>query len=386
MDNINIPVVYYHSIGPKNKNWVQNHLTLEIPYFEDQLKMISRNFQTITLKEFWEARNGLRKIPKNALVITLDDGYLDNWVWAFPYLKKYNLKATLFASSEFVDKKTKIRPIADPDKPVEKQIDKLENWGFLSWEEMREMEKSGLFDIQSHTMTHTKYFISDNLTGFIRPGADILYPVGNEFPEEKPYYIANKSFEQLLPYGYPLFESASAIIAKRVWINKDFIDEVIHELKDFDWKANNDFLQPFEKTEPIYLSYKEQDKLIVKRESDIEYRKRIAKEIIESKAVLEKQLNKKIEFLCWPHGDNNLFAHETAINADYLATTLGKYTGSFSFKDRIDARIGTSPLKNDVSLTTKRVLFNIRVYRKQFPFYQFKQAYYFFKSFQNKTH
>ena len=368
MSNINIPVIYYHSVGPKNKDWVRNHLTLKIPYFEDQLKIISRRFRTITLKEFWEARNGLREVPKNALIITFDDGYLDNWVWALPYLKKYNLKATLFVSPEFVDLNAGVRPVADPDKPVEEQIEKLKNWGFLSWDEMREMEKSDLIDIQSHTMTHTKYFISDNLTGFTRPGADLLYPVGNEFPEKKPYYIANNSFEKLLPYGYPLFESASAIIAKRIWINNEFIKEVVQTFKDFDWQSYTGFHQLFEKIKPIYLFYKDQDTLIIKRESDAEFKQRVVKEIIDSKTILEKQLDKKIEFLCWPHGDNDLFAHETAIEAGYLATTLGKYTGPYSLKDRIDARIGTSAFHNNVFLTTRRLLFNIRVYKKQLPF------------------
>ncbi len=385
MNNIKIPVIYYHSVGPKNKEWVRNFLTLEIPFFEAQLKIIGQKFSVITLKEYWEARNGLKEIPKNALVITLDDGYLDNWVWAFPFLKKYNLKATLFASPEFVDKKAKIRPVADPDIPVEKQIDGLENWGFLSWDEMREMEKSGLIDIQSHTMTHSKYFVSEKLTGFTKPGGDLLYPVGNLFPETKPYYIANESFEQLLPYGYPLFDSASAIIARRVWINQSFIDEVIQTLKDFDWKCYTGFRQVFEIIEPIYKAYKAKNDLIVKKETETEFKRRAVKEIVDSKTILEKELNKKIEFLCWPHGDNNLFAHQTAIEAGYLATTLGKYNGSFSVQDRIDERIGTNTYRNNVYLTTKRLMFNIQVYKKQFPYYHFKQLYYLFKSFKTKS-
>ncbi len=386
MSNINnIPVIYYHSVGPKNKEWVNFFLTLSIPYFEDQLKMISRNFEIITLKEFWEARNGLREVPKNALVITFDDGYLDNWVWAFPYLKKYNLKATLFVSPDFVDKKATVRPVAYPDKPVEEQINDLENWGFLSWDELREMEKSGLIDVQSHTMTHTKYFISDRLTGFIRPGTDVLYPVGNVFPEERPYYITNKNFEKLLPSGYPLFESASAVIAKRGWINENFNEQVINALEGFDLNTENAFQKAFEIIKPIYRSYKEKGNLITKQESDVEYQQRVVKEIVDSKKILEEQLNKKIEFLCWPHGDNNLFAHETAIKAGYLATTLGKFTGSYSVRDRIDARIGTGVLRNNVFLTTKRILFNIKVYKKQFPSYKIKQMYYFLKSAKSKN-
>ena len=131
---------------------------------------------------------------------------------------------------------------------------------------------------------------------------------------------------------------------------------------------------------PIYEAYKAKGDLITKKETETEFKQRVVKEIVDSKAIIEKELNKKVEFLCWPHGDNNLFAHETAIKTGYLATTLGKFQGPFSVKDRIDARIGTDAYRNNVALTTKRVLFNIRVYKKQFPQYHFKKLYYFFKN------
>lgn len=380
MKEVRIPGVYYHSVGIKKPDWVRKSLTLEIEYFERQVKYFSKHFTTIFLKDYWEARNGLKKLPENALLISFDDGFLDNYVWAFPYLKKYNLKATIFVNPEFVDQTQELRPMANPDMPPAKQAGDLQNWGYLNWPEMREMEKSGLIDIQSHTLTHTKYFVSDKLVGFNRPGADALYPIGNIFPEEKPYHITNKAFGQLLPYGYPFFEEASAIIAKRVWINEEFNKEVIEKLKNHRWNGKESVQKALELVEPVRRAYAEKDKLIIKRETDAEFENRILNEINGSKKIIEKELNKKVEFICWPHGDTSMFAHKTAIEAGCLATTLGKQTGENSIKDRIDVRIPTGAYRNSPFLSLHRMLLNVRYYRKQFPYYQIKKAYFKLKS------
>lgn len=376
MNKVRIPVIYYHSIGPKIQNWVRHHLTLELKYFEDQLKRVSKEFTAISLKDYWEAKNGIKKVPQNAIVLTIDDGYLDNWVWAFPYLKKYNLKATIFVSPEFVDTKSKIRPIADIEKPIDDQIERLKESGYLSWEEMIEMEESGLVDIQSHTMSHTKYFISDKLKSFNHPGADVLYPVGNHFADRKPYYITDEQFDQQLPYGYPFFEESSAVIARRVWINEDFNKECIALLSDHNWARKDSIQRAKQKVAGIYKNYRDKNNLIVRKETNSEYEQRVAYEIVDSKKIIEEKLNKKVAFLCWPHGDNNLYAHQTAMNAGYLATTLGKYQGEYNDKERIDARIGTDALRNNIFLTTNRMLFNVNVYRQKFPYRQIKSLYY----------
>ena len=217
-----IPILYYHSIGIKNLGWGKNFLTMELPFFENQLRYFSKNYTTLFLKDYWDIRNHSIAAPENPLVITFDDGYLDNWIWGFPLLKKYGLKATIFVNPDFVNQKPDIRPNLEDVWEGNASDEDIRQWGFLSWAEMLEMESSGVIDIQSHTMTHTKYPISDNLIGFHHSGADSLYEIANHFPQKKPYYIENQEFENLLPYGYPIFESASAIIAKTISISDEF--------------------------------------------------------------------------------------------------------------------------------------------------------------------
>ena len=360
-----IPVICYHSVGFKYPSWVNNFLTMELSYFESQLKYFARHYQTIFLREQWDIRNGSLAGVKNPLVITFDDGYLDNWIWGFPLLKKYGLKATIFVSPEFVDQKAEVRPnLEDVWNGIVNEKN-IKQWGFLSWEEMRVMEASGLIDVQSHTMTHTKYPVSDNLVGFHHPGGDSVYEIGNHFPERKPYYIEDGEFETLLPYGYPFFEAKSSVVAKRVCISDKFVQDCVRGLKAFDFNAYS-----FEKTLkvilPIYNKYKERREVIKEHEKENAYLTRIKHEIIKSKEILEENLDKKIEFLCWPHGDNNNLTQSIAMDAGFLATSVGKSHANPQDIDRFD-RLGAPTVHNSYVLSKLKLQYKIGSYLNRFP-------------------
>ncbi len=374
--NIPIPIIYYHSVAlKKNYQWVRNYLTLELKYFEDQIKFLKRNnFHSIFLEDYHLYRKGIKMLPKNSVCITFDDGYLDNWIYAFPMLKKYNLKATIFVCPEFVDKKNGVRNNLENYWNGKAAIDEINNWGFLSWEEMRLMEKSGLIDIQSHTLTHTKYFISDKLVGFHHPGSRLIETTWNLYPQRKPYYIEDKEFDKLIPYGYPLFEQASAIIARKSEINPDLVCEILNALKTVDWKTNYDFSKLYSLAKPIFNKYKEQGNIIYKIETKDAYTKRIRKELKHSKVTIEKELQKRVLFCCWPNGDYNDFAHETAVEAGYLATTIVLKPGEMIPGDRFN-RIGLYHVKNNRFLSKLKAIYKIRSCQKIYPYYGIQKIY-----------
>lgn len=347
-----IPVIYFHSIGKRNEVWLKSYLTTAVDDADRFFRYIAKRYTSLSLKEYYEIRKFKTTTVKNPIVITFDDGYLDNWLFAFPLLKRYSLKATIFISPDFVDNRANIRS------------DLNEN-GFLSWDEMKAMQSSGLVDIQSHTLSHTKYFVTDRLIGFHHPGNDILYPAGNIFPELKPYYISNQKFEFLLPYGYPLFEEESAVIARRVNINQEFINEIIAVLKSYDF-SNYSFESALAKVKMTYDKYKHEDKIISKKESEDEYLERIEHEIGGSKSIIEKKLNKKVEFLCWPHGDNNSFLHRKAMESGYLMTTSGKaFIPDQERTERIFERFG---IKYSGLMKRWSTHFKIKAYSGKFPY------------------
>ena len=143
--SISIPVLLYHHVNPSRE--------ITPAGFEKQMEFLSQNgYTSIFMDELIEFfRTGELKQTK-PVVITFDDGYLDNWLFAFPILQKYNLKATIFVVTG------KIRD-NNPQQSFDARLDSDEERSpenFLSWQQMRLMEKSGLIDIQAHTHYHYK--------------------------------------------------------------------------------------------------------------------------------------------------------------------------------------------------------------------------------------
>lgn len=126
-DNIGIPVLYYHSV---NKN-ADNEVTITPDALEKQLNYIhDNNYVTITIKELYEHLKNAAPIPEKSILITFDDGYMNNYTEAFPMLKKLNMKATIFCVGNSLDGSY-----------------------YLSEDALKEMSDYGI-DIQCHTVNH----------------------------------------------------------------------------------------------------------------------------------------------------------------------------------------------------------------------------------------
>lgn len=373
----NIPIIYYHSIAPaKHQSWPKKYLTLELKYFEEHLKYFKKNgYKHIFLKDLVNG-SGDPDMHQDfrTVCLTFDDGYLDNFIYVYPLLKKYDAKATIFVNPIFVDKRSIVRKTLEDYWHNRASLEEIDNWGFLSWDEMKVMEQSGFIDIQSHTLTHTKYFISDKIVGFHHPGADCLYYIGNEYPERLPYYIEDEEFEKLLPFGYPVFESRSSITARKVMIKPSFIRSVIKLLNNYQWNNGYDFNKLFEIIKHLYDESKKTNAIIESVETEEEYKHRVYFELKESKDIIERVLNKKVDICCWPHGDNNEFAHKTALEIGYKATTLGKAEINHFDETRFD-RIGLGVSKNNMFLTKLKTNYKIKSFYKLQPYYGIKKVY-----------
>lgn len=125
-----IIVLNYHKIDNMNIS-----LSVSPEDFDRQMKyLVDHHFHAITPQEMYAALIEGAVLPENPVLITLDDGYLDNYTNAYPILKKYGLKATIFVITGFMDR-------GQP--------------GYFTWGQAAEMEASGLINIESHTVTHS---------------------------------------------------------------------------------------------------------------------------------------------------------------------------------------------------------------------------------------
>lgn len=132
---VDLPVLMYHHVEPqelaiKNK---RTGLNVEPEMFEKQMKyLVDKGYQVIQPQELNNFFDNNTPIPKKSVVITFDDGYVDNGDLALPILQKYNLRATIFLATGL-----------------------MENFNYLTWAKINEMKNGGLIYFGNHTWSHT---------------------------------------------------------------------------------------------------------------------------------------------------------------------------------------------------------------------------------------
>lgn len=157
---ITLPVAMYHHILKDPDRW--NDYTISPDQFEADLRYIQDcGYTTISTAELLAWAEDGEPLPPNPILITFDDGYESFHEYAYPLLQKYNMKAVVNVIGRHTDL------FSQP------QDYKSVAWSHLSWEQCREMQASGLVEIQNHT-----YDLHGDSNGKrfgirIRPGEDV---------------------------------------------------------------------------------------------------------------------------------------------------------------------------------------------------------------------
>ena len=292
-----VPVLMYHSVGIPDKKWKWNYLTCPFDRFEEQLKAIQElGFTTISLNSLYDYMVEGKDIPKKSIALTFDDGYLDNWIFAYPLLKKYGMCGTVFINPDFVDK----REIKRKQYTEHTDLSELETAGFLSWQEIIQMDREGILYAESHALTHTWYPVSNKVIDFRHPGDPYIWMSWNAFPEEKPKLQMHDSAFAAL--GAPVYENMKSLMSPRFYPDQNLEQYLVSYVEKnggmqfFNQKNWKDILMR------AYELYTTKNRILEYYEDQESYLNRIRQELKYTKDLLEEKLNKKITFLCWPGG------------------------------------------------------------------------------------
>ncbi|MEL4457169.1 polysaccharide deacetylase family protein [Lutimonas vermicola] len=292
----------FHSIGLENYQWRSKYISEPISLMNDKLSQIHKEgYKSLFMHEAHESRFNKKD---NLIHLNYDDGYLDNWVHLFALLKKYNLKATIFMTSDFIDPR-EIRRSQNSSEYHKTHCAKDCCAGFLSFPEMREMEASGLVEIQSHAKTHTWYFKGPKIVDFWHPGAATkvggpIWMLWNRFPELKPYYLTRaEKWEKKIPYGTPIYEHGKSLETHQYFPNDEALSiKLIEEvaLKEGFFEQDN------WREKLLEFATANADTSKGKYEDKEEYLIRVKEELQVSKQVIEEGLGHQIDGICWPGG------------------------------------------------------------------------------------
>lgn len=151
-----VPVLMYHHVNPHKGDMV----TVTPTTFERQMEYLHEaGFKTLTLDELLSYIKGDMVLQQKAVVVTFDDGWLDNYIYAFPVLKKYNVHASVFIVTDIIERASRGggKPPAVVPTHRESKLVMQQGEGhlvFLNWDITTEMARSGLVDFYSHAKTH----------------------------------------------------------------------------------------------------------------------------------------------------------------------------------------------------------------------------------------
>lgn len=94
-----VRVLFYHRVNDYSGKFA---ITAQV--FERQIQYLKKEYNIISLNEYINMLEN-NQAARNALLITFDDGYRDNYTNAYPILKRYSIPATIFLATGFIDNK-----------------------------------------------------------------------------------------------------------------------------------------------------------------------------------------------------------------------------------------------------------------------------------------
>ncbi|GAA0781893.1 polysaccharide deacetylase family protein [Castellaniella ginsengisoli] len=160
-----VPVLMYHHVRPGG-----GMIAATPEHFEDQLRWLDRHgYRTLGTAEFIRhlAHGGA---PRRSVLITFDDGYLDNWVYAAPLLRRYGMRATVFVVTDWVGRGP-VRPDLFcgeplPETPDHRECERRIGQGradevIMRWSEIQALREQGVMEFHSHTHTHTRWDLQE---------------------------------------------------------------------------------------------------------------------------------------------------------------------------------------------------------------------------------
>ncbi len=199
-----VTILMYHRVAGSSCNDPEARIRVinaHCEQFKQQAEFLARTCTVLSFDELREYCLHPEKLPENPVILTFDDGYLDNYTVAFPILRQYGLKATIALTTGFIgtrqvpwwdrlaeaiiripgpairikgvgmldltDKFRVVRRVQEQvklmaEKEKNRVISELEsrlpepppsNTCMLSWEHVREMGRQGI-SFAAHTVTH----------------------------------------------------------------------------------------------------------------------------------------------------------------------------------------------------------------------------------------
>ncbi len=136
-EGIRLPIIMYHSVL-NDKKQIGKYVISPMSLEEDFKYLKEKGYETVFVSQVIEYVYNGSELPDKPIIITFDDGYLNNYTYAYELLKKYNMKATISIVGAFSERYS-LYPDANA------------NYANLTWDDIKTLSDSGYIEIANHT-------------------------------------------------------------------------------------------------------------------------------------------------------------------------------------------------------------------------------------------
>jgi peptidoglycan/xylan/chitin deacetylase (PgdA/CDA1 family) len=145
-----IPILMYHKVGDAPPGSKMLKLWVSSTMFRRQMNYLKkRGWTPVVFRDLYDHWSGVNPLPEKPLLITFDDGYANNYAEAFPILKEFGFRATLFVVTGTVGIDNKWHnPESETRIPM------------ITWAQLKELQRAG-WEIGSHTVNHPRLLTLD---------------------------------------------------------------------------------------------------------------------------------------------------------------------------------------------------------------------------------
>jgi len=136
-DTVILPVIMYHGLHPDRAQ--QNQYVISPDRLDEDLRWLTANgYTTVTIAQLIAYTAGDGVLPEKPVLLTFDDGYLNNHLYATPLLAHYGCRAVL-------------SPICSETVRYSALNDRTPAYAQVTWKDLAEMVASGCWEIQNHS-------------------------------------------------------------------------------------------------------------------------------------------------------------------------------------------------------------------------------------------
>ena len=287
-----VPVFCFHSVEPES--------------FEATLHFLARNdYYTLTPDELVDWILGRADLPhERSVLLTFDDGHGSVWSVAYPLLRRFDMRATVFLVPALIeDRKDDLPTLEDAQQGTANLETVLSREDgpqpYLTWDEISEMASSGALNFETHSYEHSLIFTSPKIVDFVRPNLREKYdPLEFRIATAR----GNPPTVGDLPMGVPLYTTAPRLSGETRYFDDvglrkacaNFVAEHGGE-RFFDRRDWNRQLRSFVE------SYRERHTLEDEYESPQETRMSIRRDLAHSiEAIEERPALGPVNFLAFP--------------------------------------------------------------------------------------